>query len=179
MIAIPSKGIRDRDEGRARKKPQGETRRRLQRIGAAALVLATLILSLPTAAFAQETEPTQPADPLIKGSDLLILLIVVVAAAMILLGFMVYAAVVRKSSGSGEEYLPLIQGMVLVTVVVAVILLGISGKITAEGLATILAAVVGFAVGQAATSMTTTPTTTTPRATGAPATGTSDREDTT
>jgi hypothetical protein len=140
--------MREMRMSRAGGKPLTKTRKRSLKVGAAFLIVAALILAFPNSAFAQEAEP---ADPLITGDNLLILLIVVVAGAMILLGLMAYATLVREVTGNREEFLPLVQGMVLVTVVVAVILLGISGKVTEEGLATILAAIVGFAVGRATT----------------------------
>ena len=126
----------------------------MRRIGTAALVLIALLLN-PAAAFSQPSpspvSPDQPLVPLLEGDDLLLLLIVVVALAMVLLALIVFTVgrSAKMNAGDREAYLPLVQGMVLVTVVVAVILLGISGKLTAEGLASILAAIVGFAVGRA------------------------------
>jgi hypothetical protein len=124
---------------------------------AALSAVAICSVLAPTGAIAQETSPapgpeTQLAAPLIEGTDLLFLLIVVSGLALLLLGWMVWISRDLGDEGNGETYVAMIQGMVLVTVVVAVILLGVSGKITEEGLATILAAIVGFAVGKTSES---------------------------
>jgi len=124
-----------------------------------ALLGAILLVALvPGVAAAQEATPapepeTQLVQPLIEGRDLLVLLIVVSGLALLLLAWMVWISPKLENAGDGSTYVTMIQGMVLVTVVVAVILLGVSGKITEEGLSTILAAIVGFAVGKSAESV--------------------------
>ncbi len=121
-------------------------------------VAVMVLVLLPGSVLAQEESPTpapepetQLVTPLIEGTDLLYLLIVVSGLALMLLAWMVW--VTRKgNTGDRETHIVMIHGMVLVTVVVAVILLGVSGKITEEGLATILAAIVGFAAGKSSES---------------------------
>lgn len=132
------------------------------------VLLATAVaLTLPiTPVLAQEESPTVPATieptpepttpattevptvapeqrPLISGKRLNGLLTLVVIFGIALLALMVF-----RKLGDEAHSRPVIAGMVLVMVVVAVIILGVSGKITEEGLSAILAAIVGYAAGR-------------------------------
>lgn len=108
-----------------------------------------------TANVAFEAQPTQPpvvevpSEPL-TGSDLWVVLGVVVGPAMLLLGLMVWrvARNGKPRERTRTQYRREIEGMVLVMVVVAVILLGVTDKIGSDGLVSVLAAIVGYTLGR-------------------------------
>jgi hypothetical protein len=113
------------------------------------MLVGGLVLQ-PSDALAQEETPTPaptPELPLIQDVSLFVLLLVVV-----ILGVFLLALIALRISGTQTknhvQYRPLIEGMVLVMVVVCLTILGVAGKITAEGLASVLAAIVGYAVGR-------------------------------
>lgn len=88
----------------------------------------------------------QETRPLVTGWSLFALLVVVVVSGTVLL----LTTVVRTSPsrGGAGPFRSQVEGMVLSMVVVAVIILGVTGKLTDEGLASVLAAIVGYAVGR-------------------------------
>jgi len=103
---------------------------------------------------------------LITGDSLLVVVLFISVGGMALLGSMVFLKAVetclraRRKAGGGEEqtapdkeaeltYRRQVEGMVLIMVIVALILLGLSEKISDEGVISVLAAVVGYTVGRA------------------------------
>jgi hypothetical protein len=91
-----------------------------------------------------------PSAPL-SGFDLWFVVGLAVVPAMILLGLMVRGSSRGKgapSKGIASNYRSQIEGMVLVMVVLAVILLGVTDKIGSDGLVSVLAAIVGYTIGR-------------------------------
>lgn len=115
----------------------------------------------PTATPVVEYVPLRD-DPLIRGQTLLILLLTVIVGGILLLGLMVCARAWSRKPATGQgavadqdkeyegTYKRQIEGIILVMVVVAIILLGVTDKIGQEGLVSVLAAITGYAVGRAA-----------------------------
>jgi hypothetical protein len=106
------------------------------------------------------TEPPpvieSPSAPL-SGWDLYVVVFVVVLPAAILLLLMVMSEGRGLAKGGMSDkqtfdFRPQIEGMVLVMVVLAVILLGVTDKIGSDGLISVLAAIVGYTVGRQITS---------------------------
>ncbi|MDO8145191.1 hypothetical protein [Isoptericola sp. 178] len=100
-----------------------------------------------------------PSSPL-EGWDLFVVVALTVLPATALLTFMVMT-VARKNrqmaSADSKEaeraagaFRSQIEGMILVMVVLAVILLGVTDKIGSDGLVSVLAAIVGYTVGRQA-----------------------------
>lgn len=109
-------------------------------------------------ALEEAAEEGAPGLPLITGMNLFWLVFAVSLGGMVLLALMV---VVRGKVGrAGDEeqqarattYKRQVEGMILIMVIVAIILLGISEKIGDQGLVSVLAAIVGYAVARAATT---------------------------
>jgi IPT/TIG domain len=102
-------------------------------------------------ATAAPLSPAEPSRPL-EGTDLYVVVAVVVGAPTILLGLMVWFGRHggRRTRGQAEadQYGRQIEGMVLIMVILAVILLGVTDKIGSDGLISVLAAIVGYAVGR-------------------------------
>jgi hypothetical protein len=111
--------------------------------------MAAGLVLWPGSASSQELpspSPTpNPESPLIIGDTLVFLLGAVAIAGVLLLGLMVW----RLGGGTvPADMRSLVEGMVLVMVTVAVIILDAAGKVTQEGLAPVLAATVGYAGGR-------------------------------
>jgi hypothetical protein len=98
------------------------------------------------------------SNPL-TGMDLYVVVFVTVLPAIFLLGVMVLMVGLNNRGHSTEgdsseasrqrgNYRSQIEGMVLVMVVLAVILLGVTDKIGSDGLVSVLAAIVGYTVGR-------------------------------
>jgi hypothetical protein len=113
--------------------------------------------------------------PLVTSDNLFALVLVVVGAVAGLLALMVGATLWShlKDKSPGEMgFSHQIQAMVLVMVVVAVIILGVTDKVDPEGLVAILGAIAGYGVGRAVGGVSTTVTppagTSTPEPTTSP-----------
>jgi hypothetical protein len=68
------------------------------------------------------------------------------------MGLLALMVLVRRGGGDNAQegmFRCQIEGMILMMVVVAVILLGVTEKIGQEGLVSVLAAITGYAVGRA------------------------------
>lgn len=121
--------------------------KRTQR-GAVWLLLFIVVVLQSSVAAAQEDEPTAtpaptPELPLIQDVSLFVLLLVVVSLGVFLLALIAWRISREKMRNSPVPYRPLIEGMVLVMVLVSLTILGVTGKVTQEGLASVLAAIVG------------------------------------
>ena len=90
-------------------------------------------------------------ESLIKGDNLVYLLGGIVGSAVLLLALMVFGRMTDKSSSEGI-FRQQIEGLILVLVVVAVIVLGVTEKIGDQGLVSILAAIAGYAVGRSSSA---------------------------
>lgn len=90
------------------------------------------------------TEQGQSA--LITGVTLVVVLVVAILGGFALLMIMVIRA--REEKGKNPDFRFQIEGMVLVMVVLAVIILGVTEKIGQEGLVSVLAAIAGYAAGK-------------------------------
>lgn len=144
-------------------------------VGVAASVLALLIAVVPLAhaqtpdaspspatdrelvedaaeeAAREATQQLQQEDQsLVTGANLFWLLVVVVLCGTTLLFMTVLRT--RPSHAGPGPFRSQVEGMVLSMVVIAVIVLGVTGKLTDEGLASVLAAIVGYAVGRSAST---------------------------
>ncbi len=96
-----------------------------------------------------EVKLPEPKDrPLLEDDDLFWLLVIVVIGELLVLGWMVVW--ITLNQGKNEAYRRQIEAMVLLGVVVAIIVLGVTGKIGDEGLVSVLAAIVGYTLGRAA-----------------------------
>jgi hypothetical protein len=80
---------------------------------------------------------------LIKDGEMLILLSLIAGAAVLLLAFIAHRS--AKEIGLAKV---LVEGMILSLAIIAIIVLGASAKLTSEGLVSVLAAIVGYAVGR-------------------------------
>jgi hypothetical protein len=109
-------------------------------------------------ALEEAAEEGAPGLPLITGMSLFWLVLAVSIGGMLLLALMV---VVRGKVGRADDeeqqarattYKRQVEGMVLIMVIVAIILLGITEKVSDQGLISVLAAIVGYAVARAATT---------------------------
>jgi hypothetical protein len=112
---------------------------------------------------AEEPPPeviTLPSAPL-TGRDLYAVTLIAVIPAMILLLIMVLKASPGRKGPENQhdsparparvvrsDYRSQVEGMILVTVVLAVILLGVTDKIGSDGLVSVLAAIVGYTLGR-------------------------------
>jgi len=85
---------------------------------------------------------------LIDGQALVLLLGLIVSSAVFLLAIMVYGRLGQQQPSMEGLFRQQIEGLVLVLVVVAVIVLGVTEKIGDQGLVSILAAIAGYAVGR-------------------------------
>jgi len=109
-------------------------------------------------ALEEAAEEGAPGLPLIAGSNLFWLVLLLSLTGMALLGLMVYVG--RATAAVGDEarqaqartYKRQVEGMILIMVIVAIILLGITEKVTDQGLVSVLAAIVGYAVARATTT---------------------------
>lgn len=90
------------------------------------------------------TEQGQVA--LLTGGTLLTVLVIAIGGGLSLLMIMVIRA--REKAGENPDFRLQIEGMVLVMVVLAVIILGVTEKIGQEGLVSVLAAIAGYAAGR-------------------------------
>lgn len=99
------------------------------------------------AAEAAESAAKAVAQPesLIKGGNLLGLLAILVVGEVALLGVMV----LRHSGENTESFREQVEALVLLGVVVAVIVLGVTEQIGDEGLVSVLTAIVGYTLGRA------------------------------
>lgn len=89
------------------------------------------------------------AESLIEHPYVFWLLLAVIVGAVLLLATMVRSY--RALSGPQREgdYRRQVEGLVLLMVVVSITILGVTGKITPEGLTAVLGAITGYAIGQA------------------------------
>ena len=102
---------------------------------------------------AQDALADRIEQPLVTSDNLFTLLLVVVGAAAALLAFMVGAKLWSDLNGVSKDEMGFwhqIEAMVLIMVIVAVIILGISDKVDQEGLVAILAAIAGYGAGRSA-----------------------------
>lgn len=107
---------------------------------------------LAGAALVEAEAEAEATKPLIGESSLIVLLTVIALAAVGLLAYVAHHWTKRASDSSGTEVIPqmLIEGLVLSLAIVAIVVLGVSAKLTSEGLVSVLAGIVGYAAGRGA-----------------------------
>lgn len=99
-----------------------------------------------------EIEQTR-AQSLIEHPYVFWLLFTVIVGAVLLLGVMVFAYSGLAGGQRESNYRRQVEGLVLLMVVVSISILGVTGKITPEGLTAVLGAITGYAIGQARSSL--------------------------
>ncbi len=118
----------------------------LAEFGLAGIGVSEAVNDAVDAALAERGE-----QPLVEAGKLTLLLALAIAGVLMLLGLMVWVRYRGTSNGiDGLPFRRQIEGMVLVMVVLAVIILGVTEKIGQEGLVSVLAAIAGYSITKAA-----------------------------
>ena len=91
-----------------------------------------------------ESGDGQQAEPLLEKTTLtIILLTVIVVTAMVLMVLMF------KAASGNADVKKQTEAMILVGVIIAIILLGVTGKVGSDGLVSVLAGIVGWTAARA------------------------------
>jgi hypothetical protein len=93
---------------------------------------------------AAESGDGQQAEPLLERTTLTIILLAVILVTALVLMYLMY-----KAASGNADVKKQTEAMILVGVIIAIILLGVTGKVGSDGLVSVLAGIVGWTAARA------------------------------
>ena len=103
-----------------------------------------------TAAAAKDLENAQGGDPVLTNAMILTIVIIAVVGAFVVLSLLAKLKFLGRAIG--VDFRQEVQALILIVILAAILLLGMSGKMPPQGITAVLSLIAGFALGQYASA---------------------------